>query len=255
MKEQDSIISGIKDLYGKRDVKISRPAFAGEHHQVYIVETDTHKTVFRLSSKECALKNFEVSRVLKKYGIPVPEIYVCTINNGKYCEMYDYIEGKTLYERHQEGISEETIKKIYTQLCDICLRMSAIPVKEVRKLHLHTCKTDMFFKILNLSPSVIGHSDLNDKNILLDDNDNICAILDLDDINLKTFELFLLHLFDIAQEKGYGYTLESLPAFFDDKLNKYHTISLSKQYKIYKKIINFKSKILHAKQMLQTKLK
>lgn len=254
MKEQDQIISDIKKIYGTKDVKVYCPTLVGVHHTIYIAEIDGSKTVFRFSSKDCAFRNLYVSRILKKHGIPVPDISVYKINE-KYCEIYTYIEGKTLYERHQEGISEETIKKVYVQLCDICLRMSKIPVTEVTGLHLHTCKTDLFFKILNLSPRVIGHSDLNDKNILLDNNDNICAILDLDDINLKTFELFLLHLFDIAQEKGYGYTVENIPDFFPNKPNKYRAISLSKQYKIYKNITNIKSRILCSKQVLQTKHK
>ncbi len=253
MKKHDKYASFITKLYGQ-DVKISQPDFVGQHHPIYIVEKAGDKSIIRFSSKECAHRNFQVSNLLRKYGIPVPEISFYKFDK-QYFETYTFIEGKTLYERHQEGISQEQIKKIYEQLCDICYRMSRIPVKEAENIPLHTCKTDMFFKLLNLSQRVIGHCDLNDKNILLDKNDNVCAILDLDQVELKTFELILVNLFEVAQEKGYDYNVESIKEFFPSVYHKKSLLNLSKQYEIYKKIVNTKNRILNSKQLLQTKCK
>lgn len=244
----------IKNIYGKDTARIYNPKFVGEHHPIYIVEHYGHKEIFRLSTKACAHRNYKVSRLLIKYGIPVPNIKFYTIN-GKYFENYPFIEGKTLYERHQEGISDETIKKIYTQLCDICYRMSTIPTKEAKDIKLHFCKTDWFFAILNRSPRVIGHCDLNDKNILLNKDDNICAILDLDEVNLKTLELVLIHVFETAQDKGYAYNVESIKDFFPSKYHDDAFINLTNQNKIYKNIVNIKNKLLNIKQILKVRIK
>ncbi len=253
MKKHSKYISLITTLYGQ-DVKISQPDFVGLHHPIYIAEKNNEKNIIRFSSKECASRNFHVSRLLRKYDIPVPELSFYNFDN-QYFETYTFIEGKTLYERHQEGISQEQIKNVYRQLCDICYRMSKIPVKEAENIHLHTCKTDTFFKFLNFSPRVIGHCDLNDKNILLDKNDNVCAILDLDQVELKTFELILINLFEVAKEKGYDFSVESIKDFFPSVYHEKALLNLSQQYEIYKKIVNTKDKILKNKQILQTKCK
>lgn len=251
MKNSNKHISILQDLYGK-NVQISQPICKGEHHPIYIVGTEKNKTVFRFSTKDCAFRNFKMSNLLRKHGISVPEVCVFRID-GKYCETYDFIEGKTLYERHMEGLSAEKVKNIYTQLFDICRKMARIPVSNVADLQLHTCKCDMFFKLLNNSPRIIGHCDLNDKNILLDKDDNICAILDLDGICLKTPELLLINLFECASEKGYEYNIESIKEFFPHRYHDDALLNLSKQYKIYKKLVNIKDRLLYNKQMLQTK--
>lgn len=253
MKVSEKYICFIKNLYNEK-VSIYQPTFIGEHHPIYIVETTNNKFIYRFSSKDCAFKNFHTSRILRKYNIPVPEISVYRIYD-KYCETYPVIPGKTLYERHKEGISQQTIKKIYTQLCDICYRISQIPVNEVKDLNIHTSKVDTFFKILNKSPRVIGHCDLSDKNILLNQNDDVCAIIDLDDISLKTFELILINLFKCAKEKGYGYDVADIKDFFPSKYHSNSLLNLSAQYNIYKKIIGIKNKFIKNKHLLQQEYK
>ena len=108
---------------------------------------------------------------------------------------------------------------------------------------------------MNKSKRVIGHCDLNDKNILLDKNDNVCAILDLDDICLKTFELILISLFECAQEKGYNYSVESIKEFFPDMYHGDSSLNIVQQNTIYKKFTNIKGKVFSIKHILQPKAK
>ena len=253
MKNIDNSISLIRQFAGL-DAKISQPTFGGEHHQIYIVETNNKKNVFRFSSHDYATKNRDISKLLRKHNIPVPDVQICMLG-GECLETYPFLEGKTLYQRHQEGISGETTKKVYTQLCDICYRMSQIPATEFKDLDLPVCKTDTFFKLLNNSPRVICHCDLNDKNVLLDNKDDVCAILDLDSICLKTFELSMLLLFTIAQEKGYEYTPESVKDFFPSIYHEKSLLNLGQQYAIYMKFVKFKNRLLDIKQLLKIPLK
>lgn len=243
MKENYDYISQIKKLYCE-DVNISQPLFIGQNHPLYIAETKHSKTVFRFSAPDCAYRNFHLSNLLRKYNIPVPDVQICRFDDNIYCEKYPFIEGKTLYERHNQGISSKTIEKVYSQLCQICYQMSQIPVQEFVALNLPVCKTDVFFRLLNRSHRVVGHNDLNDKNILLDQDDNVCAIIDLDSISLKPFEFFMILVFEIAQEKEYEYNVASIKDFCPSIYREQDFLNLSRQYKIYKKIVSIKNALL-----------
>ena len=197
----------VKELYHDKDVDISKPVVAGDKHPLYIVTHNKEKLVFKFSDKESAFRNLNTSKVLRKHGIPVPNIQVYRLD-GKYCELYDFIEGKTLFERNQEGISEDTILKIYNQLYDICQKMSKIPLSEMVHLeekHEEPSFFDLFKHKKNIEQKkVVGHDNLNDKNILLDKDDNVCGILGLDAVSIKPLTEHFIRLFDIAKENGYN---------------------------------------------------
>ena len=98
IKDTDNkYISCVKHFYDK-DVKITKPEVAGKTHPVYIAETDAEKTVFRFSSRDCAVANSSNSALLNDYGVPVPQIHIYRIN-GEYCEVYPLVNGKTLFEK------------------------------------------------------------------------------------------------------------------------------------------------------------
>lgn len=234
-------IQEIKSLFSE-EVEVSVPDFPGMVHDIYFVQTSTNKIVFRFSDQDQALKNAHTSRILIKYGIPVPKVAAYRINRGKrYIEIYDYIEGKTLYERNKEGISPKQIKKIYKQLYEICCKLAKIPRKELMYSHDRSKmydylikKKDLFFAAMNFAPLVVGHDDLHDKNILLDEHDNICAILDLDAIRIKPFVIFLIRLMDEGQK--YGYTVESIKDFDEKAYNNGKLLNIPNQIKLYDRI-------------------
>lgn len=222
-------IDNIQSLFFDK-VEITRPSYMGEVHSIYIVKSKYGKDIFRFSDKQTASQNMIKSQVLRKYNIPVPNIGFYKIGT-KYCEQYAFIEGKTLYERQQEGLSKEQIQKIFSQIYDICHRMSNIPIQEFKSVCFKQYKTDFFFQLMNLSPMVIGHDDLHDKNILLDKDDNVCAFLDLDAVCTKPFALFLLRLFQGAEK--YGYNIESIKDFDPKTYNNKNLLNIKQQTQIY----------------------
>lgn len=236
-------IENIKELF-HGDIKIELPEYPGEVHDIYIVTTESNKIVFRFSDPETALKNAHTSRVLRKYGIPVPEVstHRITTKKNSYVEVYSFIEGKTLYERNLAGISKEKITDIYKQLYEICLKMAKIPVKEIRydynnaEFDFQIKKKDLFFSAMNMAPLVVGHDDLHDKNILLDENDNICAILDLDAIRLKPLVIFLMRMADEWQK--YGFDIDSIKELAPKLYHNGKLPNIKKQVKIYETLRN-----------------
>ena len=116
-EKQRKDIENIKELF-RGDIQVELPAFPGEVHDIYIVTTSSGKLIFRFSDQKTALKNAHTSRILRQYGIPVPDVGSYRIDTRKnlYIEIYPFIEGKTLYERNLASISQEKIKDIYKQL-------------------------------------------------------------------------------------------------------------------------------------------
>ncbi|MBO7645160.1 MAG: hypothetical protein J6S57_02545, partial [Alphaproteobacteria bacterium] len=171
-KETNKHILKIKQLYPDAS-EIYRPSVLGCIHDIYIVKKDNDKFVFRFSDEQTAIHNLYVSRLLLKNSIPVPNIEIYNMDS-EYCEIYPFIEGKTLHEKYEEQkLSKGQIENIYNQLYDICCRLSKIPTKEFDHLNRTAAASDRFFQIMNMAPMVVGHSDLHDKNILVDENNNV----------------------------------------------------------------------------------
>lgn len=229
-KQRD--IDNIKSLFFDK-VKITEPGYPGAVHDVYIVEHKGEKFIYRFSTKKCALQNVRTSQILRNYKIPVPDIGIYKIGT-RYCEVYPFIEGKTLFEKSKEGLSKEQISTIYKQLYDICKKISNIPMKEFEYINGPRTNMDMFFQFMNIAPRVVGHTDLHDKNILIDDNNNVCGIIDLDGVALRPFALLVLRLFQNAEK--YGYTTESIKSFNAELYNNKNLLNLTQQANLYDKI-------------------
>jgi len=226
-------ILNINQFYDN-DVSISQPDFLGTIHNVYIAQNQQSKNIFRLSSKKCAIRNAEISKMLTRHGFNVPLIKVIQLNSDYY-EVYPFIEGKTLAERANYGISAESIKRVYKQLIDISYALAAIPQNEIPKDYNEHVKwqekvANSYYNFINNTKKQICHNDLHDKNILLDNNDNVCAILDLDGINNGSLVLAILKMIDFA--KKYGYTVEDLkylcPQIYNGKI-----IDVKRQINLY----------------------
>ncbi|MBR5904258.1 MAG: hypothetical protein IKZ49_01850 [Alphaproteobacteria bacterium] len=169
----------------------------------------------------------------------MPNISVYKIGT-KFCEIYPFVEGKTLHEKHNQGLSKEDIEKIYKQIYDLCLAISKVPVSELQHITTPVTKTDRLFQIMNFAPLVAGHNDLHDKNILIDDNNNVCCILDLDSISIKPFAMFLVRLFEKASE--YGYNIEDIKSFDEKTFNNNDFINIKQQTDFYYKLRNILNK-------------
>ena len=242
MNIKDSHILTIKQIYPDI-VNINRPCIQGNVHDIYIATTSKNKFVCRFSDEKTAKHNCFVSQLLTQYNIPVPRvtIYRCGM---EYCETYPFIDGKTLHERIIEGMSSEEVVRAYLQILDLSRKISKLPFESVTKTkNSITAKIcAKFFSILNYSTIALCHTDLHAKNVILDNNDNIMAILDLDGVYPEYTVVPLINT--VANAKSYNYDIQNLAGICYDNNIKQKFVSIETQTKIYNAIKTVAKKIL-----------
>ena len=232
MNTYEKHILNIKQIY-PQSIEISQPAVRGFAHDLYIVKTaQNDKIVCRFASKTTAEHDLYVSKLLNSNGITVPDISLCNFGE-EYCETYPLIAGKTLYERIHSGISHEKLDNVYNQLFQISYKMAQIPYEFSEKVSVPlTAKTAIIFcKLLNSGTVGLGHTDLIAKNILLDDSDNICALLDLDSVYPESMSFVIINM--LREARHYGYDIRKLIPLCDKNHIKPRLLGIAPQAKIY----------------------
>lgn len=195
------------------------------------------KTVYRFSKEITAQHNVFVSQKLQSVGLNVPNVSVCNYN-GQCIETYPFIEGKTFHERLVEGLSIEKQNAVYKQLFDISYKISEIPYDNQFELPrpIILKSTDTLFKLLSIKNKRIYHTDLHAQNVILDDQDNVRAIIDLDAVYPEYFSVVLLHLIQDAQK--YNYPIDNMKDFYKSFDDETRILDLEKQMKIYSMMRN-----------------
>ena len=231
MKKQNERISIIQKLDSQKTV-VYKPKFCGIAHDVYIAENGIKKTVYRFTTENTAKHNLFISQQLRTIGLTVPDVSIHNIG-GQYIETYPFIEGKTFYERLIEGMSPEKQDMVYKQLFDISYQISNIPYDSQfeLKLPLVLKSISVLFKLCGIKNKKLYHTDLHAKNVILDEQDNVHALIDLDAVYPEYFSVVLIHLIQDAQK--YGYPVERLKDFSKSTDNQTDFLSLEKQMKIY----------------------
>ena len=189
-------------------------------HDIYIVQNNNGKKfVCRFSTPDIAYHNEVISKLLSVHGINVPNVSLYK-TGAEYCETYPFISGKTLHERLIDGIPEKQKDKIYQQLFDISNRISQIPYTN------HTKHKDGFSqqvktniaKRINHGSVLLCHNDLQAKNVILDENDNVFALVDLDSVYPEHNAFSLIQMMQNAH--NYGYNINKMrPMYQNTKLN------------------------------------
>jgi hypothetical protein len=205
MKIQDKQFLQIKKLYPNATF-VFRPFTPTTIHDVYIVENSGNKYICRFSNKNIAQHNLKVSKTLIAHDIPVPKVSVYNFGDC-WCENYPLICGKTLHERLIEGLSGEKLDNIYQQLFEILYKISLVPYDDIPPISISVVSKSIrkTFDIFNPAPTKLCHSDLHSKNIILNEQDNVRALIDLDAVfpgNLS-FAQFKI----INNAKTYGYDI------------------------------------------------
>lgn len=211
MNRQDEHFLKIKQIYP--DVSaVYKPITPGCVRDVYIVENKTKKFVCRFSDSVTATHNLKISISLTAHGIPAPKVKVFAFD-GAWCETYPFIEGKTLHERLLEGIKNDQLDNIYRQLLNISYKISEIPYDKTFDVPLpfpSKILRKIFAKLNPSSPKLI-HGDLHAKNVVLDEKDNVRAILDLDAIYPESLSVANMIIMKDAQT--YGYDIQKFTKF------------------------------------------
>lgn len=196
-------------------ITIVKPIVPGMIHNVYIVECTKNKYVCRFSEKKVAKHNLLVSKILKTHNIEAPRVSLHNYG-GRYCETYPFIPGKTLYERLQEGLSSDKLDCIYHQIFDISYKIENILCGEIPEIPMPVFSKFLRETVSFLNPSEkkLCHTDLNAKNIVLDKDDNVHAILDLDSVCHEYASV--AHYIIMKDAKTYGYDINKLSALSKD---------------------------------------
>ena len=211
MNKQDEQFLKIKQIYPDSSA-IYKPITLGRVRDVYIVEQGNDKYVCRFADSVTMEHNLKISQSLLSHNLPVPQTKVFAFN-GEWCETYPFIEGKTLHERLLEGLKGEKLDNVYRQLIDISYKISEVPYDETFnvKMPLLSKILRKTFAFLNPSETKLVHTDLHAKNVLLDKEDNICAILDLDAIYPEHLSVSDIIIMKDAQT--YGYNIQKFKGF------------------------------------------
>ena len=230
MNKKDEHFLRIKQIYPQFSA-IYKPITLGKVRDVYIVEQGADKFVCRFTDSVTATHNLRISYSLAGHNIPVPKTQVFAFD-GDWCETYPFIEGKTLHERLLEGLNGEKLDNVYRQLFNISYKISEIPYDKTFNVPTPFISKILrkTFAVFNPSPEKLVHCDLHAKNVLLDDKDNICGILDLDSVYPESS-----HVGNIITMKDaiyYGYDVQNF--------KKFNTLcdvdKIEKQLKVYSAI-------------------
>ena len=224
---------------------VSLPAVSGFVHNVYIVETSDGKYICRFSDKNTASYNTQTSKLLLSHGINVPDISMHKIQD-LYCETYRFINGKTLYERLIEGMSQENKEKVYKQVFDILCKINKIKSNIKVKPSIYTCLrlVENMFALLNpQEKKVLCHNDLHARNIILDQNDNLYALIDVDSIYYCEPSFAFMTI--LSHAKLYGYQSDTLIKLYNQLYPYKRIISMKKQVNAYSYLLWFYKNIIH----------
>ena len=233
MKRQDKHFFYIKKLYPDA-ISVVKPITVGKVHDVYIAECKNNKYICRFSDKITAEHNLYISKILQKYDIPVPKVSIYDCDDC-WCESYPFVEGKTLHERLLEGLSDEKLDVVYNQIWNLSCKISNIPYNkkfDAPVPFISKCSRKAI-SLINLSQKKLCHADLHAKNVILDESDNVRALIDLDSI---APEYLSVAYFTIMKDAvSYGYDINKLKLF-------YETLNIKKLRKQIK-IFNFVTRI------------
>ncbi len=236
MNKKDSQILEIKKIYPNTKDIFKLDVAAGNVHDIYVAITQNEdKFICRFSPKNTAIHNIYVSKLLTSYDINAPKVSLHKSAQG-YCETYPFIEGKTFYERINEGISKEKQAHIYMQMFNLACKISKIPYNcKVRPSVCLTCKiSGAFFNHLNLSDFVLCHTDMHAKNVILDAQDNLFAIIDLDAIFPDYIAFSLINL--IRDAKTHGCDTTEIIKLCEEQYILPKFMDIETQSKIYSKM-------------------
>lgn len=258
MKQNNCHIGDIKRIFPDA-VEIYHPAVMGMIRDVYIVKNnDSNKFICRFENEMTAKHNLHVSQLLVQHEIPVPDIHIHKCNNGEFCETYTFIEGKTLHERLVEGLNGEKLDEVFRQVFHIAYKISLIPYDDItwHPVPITTRCILGLFNMLNPKSKELCHCDLYAKNIILDENDNVRAFVDLDSVS--NISLRFSFMVTIRDAHLYGYDMKKLEKLAAEYNQPYSKIGVDKQLKLYygiRRVFRFFVREGLRKQLLKIKVK
>lgn len=226
----DAICSVYPDATG-----IHTPRLLGSLNNVLMAETGSGERVFKFSDKDLVIKNAKVSYLYNKYQIPVPQITPQYYKDLCF-EDYEKISGTTLYEAIKDGIGADQVKSVYRQVVDLLYKMEKIHPDALGNGNMHAAHTIAAKHTIKTHGLLIGqmvwatvylannnsrdkfskgiyHFDLSPKNILISDDGQLKALLDMDSVGICSFPFAFGML--AARYQQYGMDITDLFKYYN----------------------------------------
>lgn len=180
------------------------PDIRGAQNNVLIAKTPNGEKVFKFNDIDLVEKNAVVSQLYNIRGIRVPNITAHNVD-GICFEEYQKIPGKTLYQAIQDGMTNEQIKHVYSDILVEFEKMSRVhpayinkhlkkDVHDIAYINVSNSNNRILAKLcmgivylLNLgrqNDQCILHSDISPKNIIVSDNGKFNGLVDVDNVCL-----------------------------------------------------------------------
>lgn len=211
----------LKDVYD-----IRRPDVTGTLKSVFIAETPSGKYVCKFNHPNLAVKNIEVSKIMLRHGICVPDIkiYNCGI---RWLEVYPIIPGKTLYESVCLGLPKKETKLVYTDIVDTFARMDKIDIAELKAKKYRSTHSVAKTNISDTNNSLIAtifsgavylanhgansdiglyHCGITTKNTILNADGKFVGLIDLDEVAVSDRSYAFAMMAAKYQQLGYDLT-------------------------------------------------
>lgn len=185
-------------------IDIKSPDVCGAQNNVFFVHTKYGNFVVKFSYQDLARKNMVVSNLLAELDIPAPRIHIGHID-GQWYETYPLIPGQTLHQAIGNGLARNQISQVYNDIMVYFRNMDSIPARTLDNQacrHAHQVAQynirntngggaakifSSLVRLLNVGKQQdmgVYHCDITPKNVLVTENGDFRAFLDLDSVAL-----------------------------------------------------------------------
>ncbi len=215
--------------------KVSRPNVPGSLGSVYIAKSIDGNFICKFNHKELAQKNELVSKALMSCGITIPEIKLYNYHD-QWMEVYPMLPGKTLYEHIGNGLSRNKVQSIYHDIVDAIIKMNSLSPEKLEGLKYSKIGKVAKSNITDTNNSFIAtvcsgviymvnkcdqkdkgiyHCGITPKNVILTDEGELMAILDLDEAGIadKNYAFGMM----VAKYQQLGYNIFDLIDYYESK--------------------------------------
>ena len=195
--------------------------------------------IYKISDSNTSFRNLMLAQILLEKDIAVPDSKVF-ISGGKYFERYEILQGRPLSNAIMDNsLTKDEIEKVLYDMIACDYKISKIDVSKqnfanqlilsARRKNHHTKDFGKFIAkvlyVLNKAQEKHGrialhHADLNPSNVLLDDNGNFKALLDLDSLALCNEYTMLSQILFLWPNLSLDKVVEIYESVYGEKLNK-----------------------------------
>ena len=235
------------------------PNTVGSQNNLIFADIKNKTHAFKFGTPERLNKNESVSKLYRMRKIPCPDIKIRE-SDGLFFEDYEILDGITLFEAIENGMSDDKIKQIYREIIDCIDKMKRIPniplytnknkyVHQFAKEHITNTNGAILGRICmaavysanigNQNDMALYHSDITPKNTIVSQDGHLLAFIDLDSVSISNIN----YIFGMMAAKyiELGFDIDELILYYEKisgkKLNRHHVSMIANSMFFIKKTL------------------